>query len=273
MTLEDHLGDIVRKARMMAAVSVEAAATAAGLSTAGLKSLEQTGQCAKASDLSALADLIGLNAEKLQGIANGWTPEPADLNQWRRLRVITTSDEDMAVNCFLIWDEATREAALFDTGFDAAPVLREIQANQLQLRHIFITHSHSDHVEGLPVLRQQFPAARLHMDGPGGPGTPGNRRDESVQLGCLNISHRATPGHADDGVTYVVRDWPDNAPPVAIVGDALFAGSMGRALGAREVACRAVLEEVLSLPGPTLLCPGHGPLTTVRQEVAHNPFF
>jgi len=273
MNLEDHLGDIVRKARMMANVSVEAAATASGLSVFEFKTLEQTGQCPKQLNLAKLADLTGLNGGKLQRIADGWVPEPVDINRWRMLRVITTSDADMAVNCFLAWDEATREAALFDTGFDAAPVLRELAEHQLRLRHIFITHSHSDHVEGLPVLKKQFPAATIHISDPTVPGTQRSRRNEAVQLGCFTISNRATPGHADDGVTYVVSNWPGDAPPVAIVGDALFAGSMGRALGARDLARRAVQEEVLTLPGPTLLCPGHGPLTTVSQEIAHNPFF
>jgi glyoxylase-like metal-dependent hydrolase (beta-lactamase superfamily II) len=61
---------------------------------------------------------------------------------------------------------------------------------------------------------------------------------------------------------------------VAIVGDALFAGSMGRVPGPLfESAKRAVREQILSLPPDTLICPGHGPLTTVGEELGHNPFF
>lgn len=273
MNLEDHVGDIIRKARSMAKVTIEAAAAEAGLTARELRTLEQTGTCATPPDLASLAGLIGLKAQKLEGIANGWVPAPVDLNRWRKLRVVTTADEDMSVNCFLVWDAATRQAALFDTGFDVAPVLAEIAASELKLEHVFITHGHSDHVDGLPELSRRFPAARLHWDAPASGPNQRNVPGECIQLGQLQITHRLTPGHAPDGVTYVINGWPDEAPQVVIVGDALFAGSMGLAPGAWELARRAVREEVLSLAGSTLICPGHGPLTTVGEEVKHNPFF
>jgi hydroxyacylglutathione hydrolase len=273
MNLEDHLGDIIRKARMMAGVSTAAAAKAAGLSAAEFGALESTGRCNQTPKLGALARLIGLDGPKLEGIANGWLPAAVDLRRWRELRVITTADEDMTVNCFLIWDATTREAAVFDTGFDVAPVIRAVEENQLQLRHVFITHGHSDHVDGLPTLHARFANAQLHLDSRSAPTEYQNRRDDCISLGCLRVTNRPTPGHADDGVTYLVDGWPGQAPQVAIVGDALFAGSAGRAMGGWETARRAVVEQVLSLPPNTLLCPGHGPLTTVAEETAHNPFF
>ena len=67
--------------------------------------------------------------------------------------------------------------------------------------------------------------------------------------------------------------WPEDAPHVAIVGDALFAGSIGRGNQSWELARQKVREQIFSLPPDTLLCPGHGPLTTVAEEKAHNPFF
>jgi glyoxylase-like metal-dependent hydrolase (beta-lactamase superfamily II) len=96
---------------------------------------------------------------------------------------------------------------------------------------------------------------------------------EAFQVGGLQITHRETPGHAEDGVTYLVTGWPDNAPPVAVVGDTIFAGSMGNGNGAWDLAKQKIKDEILSLPPETLLCPGHGPLTTVAEETAHNPFF
>ena len=273
MNLEDHQGDIVRKAREMAGVSVAVAAPAAGLSELDYAAFEESGAVAKQPNLMTLAALVGLNADKLAKIAGGWLPSEKDLSLWRELRVITTGNSRFTVNCFFAWDEVTREAALFDTGFDAAPILREVEANELQLRHIFITHSHPDHVACLGALREKFPKAILHSDAKDALPQHKNRRNDCIHLGSLRITNRPTPGHAEDGVTYIVGNWPDDMPHVAIVGDALFAGSAGGADDLWAVASRAIREQILSLPADTLLCPGHGPLTTVAEEQAHNPFF
>jgi glyoxylase-like metal-dependent hydrolase (beta-lactamase superfamily II) len=92
-------------------------------------------------------------------------------------------------------------------------------------------------------------------------------------LGSLRITNRDTPGHAEDGVTYIIGNFPDDVPHLALVGDAIFAGSIGRGNQSWELARQKVREQILTLPPETLLCPGHGPLTTVAEEKAHNPFF
>ena len=84
-----------------------------------LAALEESGQIGKQPDFAALARLVGLHPAKLEGIAKGWLPAEKDLSLWRELRVFTTAGEGMTVNCYLVWDEVTRDAALFDTGFDA----------------------------------------------------------------------------------------------------------------------------------------------------------
>jgi glyoxylase-like metal-dependent hydrolase (beta-lactamase superfamily II) len=273
VNLEDHLGDIIRKARAMSNVSTAAAAKAAGISEAELSALEESGQIGKRPDFTALARLVGLNPAKLEGIANGWLPAEKDLSVWRELRVFTTAGESMTVNCYLVWDEVTRDAALFDTGFDAKPILDCIAENQLLLRHVFITHSHYDHVDALPKIREAFPKVRLHSGSKNAPVDQRNKPSEIVHLGGLRITHRETPGHAEDGVTYLVGNWQEDAPHVAIVGDAIFAGSIGRGNQSWDLARQKVREQILSLPPGTLICPGHGPLTTVAEEKEHNPFF
>ncbi len=257
----------------MSNASVSAAARAAGLSEVELAALEESGKIIRRPNFAALAGLIGLNAGKLERIADGWLPAENDLSAWRGLRVFTTTAEGMAVNCCLIWDEVTRDAALFDTGFEARPVLGCIAENRLMLRHVFITHSHYDHVEALPVIREAFPKVRLHSGSKNAQVDQRNKPDECVQLGSLRITHRDTPGHAEDGVTYIAGNWPEDAPHVAMVGDAIFAGSIGRGNQSWALARQKVREQILSLPAETLICPGHGPLTTVTEEKQHNPFF
>jgi glyoxylase-like metal-dependent hydrolase (beta-lactamase superfamily II) len=273
MNLEDHLGDIIRKARAMNNVSTSAAASAAGISESELSALEETGKTPAKMNFSALGKILGLNPQKLEGIASGWLPSPKDLSAWHEIRVFTTSGDGLSVNCFLVWDEVTRAAALFDTGLDAKPILDCIAENQLQLKHIFITHSHWDHVEALPKIREAFPKAKLHSGSKSAPVDQRNKTAEIVHLGGLRVTHRETPGHAEDGVTYMVGNWQEDAPLIAIVGDAIFAGSMGNGNGAWDLAKQKVREQILSLPAETLICPGHGPLTTVAEEKANNPFF
>jgi hydroxyacylglutathione hydrolase len=273
MTLEDTVGDIIRKSRQSTGVSIEAAARAAGVSSGDLEALENTGKAPPATNYDELAHLLGLNGAKLRRIAEGWVPPTMDLSTWRELRQITTAGSGMTVNCYVVWDEVTREAALFDTGFEAEPIFSVIEQEQLQLKHLFITHSHHDHIEALGPVRERFPKVKLHSSSKSAPPDQRNRANDFIHLGSLRITNRDTPGHAEDGVTYVIGTWPDDAPNVAIVGDAIFAGSIG---GAREQAAFAkqkIREQIFSLPGPTLICPGHGPVTTVELEKAHNPFF
>jgi hydroxyacylglutathione hydrolase len=274
MNLEDHAGDIIRKARGMSDVSATAAANAAGISENELSALEDTGDTSgHAINFTALGKAVGLSPQKLEAIIRGWLPSKPDLGIWRELRAFTTAGEGMTVNCYLVWDEVTRDAALFDTGMDAAAVLNCITENSLTLRHIFITHSHWDHVEALPKFREAWPKAKLHSGSKKAPVDQRNKPSEIVHLGGLRVTHRETPGHAEDGVTYLVGNWQEDAPHVAIVGDAIFAGSIGRGNDSWDLARQKVREQILSLPAETLLCPGHGPMTTVAQEREHNPFF
>ena len=273
MHLEDHLGDIIGKGRKAAGVSAEAAAKAAGLTEAELGTLEETGRIEKHPNLAALAAFLGMHVGKLEGVAKGWLPAVKDVSTWRELRAISTEQNGNAVNCYLVWDEVSREGAVFDTGWTSGPLIAAIEENQVQLRHIFITHGHRDHVAGLTQLREKFPKTLLHTGDKNAPPQHRNRANDFLQLGSLRITNRDTPGHAEDGVTYVIGNWPEDAPHVAIVGDAIFAGSIGSGMQSWDLAKQKIREQIFTLPPETLICPGHGPLTTVGEEKAHNPFF
>lgn len=272
MSLEDHLGDIIRKARISAGASVERVAKVAGLSVEDLDHLEASGQSPTPPNYLALASLLALDGNKLAALAVGWLPRPVDVQRWRHLRPIATT-EGMTVNCYLIWDDATKEAALFDTGWFGRPVFDLIRENRLVLRHLFITHTHTDHVVALTEIRREHPQVQLHSNARSAPAAQRNHAEKIIALGALQIANRATPGHAEDGATYVITGFPDHAPPVAVVGDAIFAGSIGGAREQAGLAKQKIREHIFSLPPETLICPGHGPLTTVGEELAHNPFF
>ncbi|MGV3771363.1 MAG: MBL fold metallo-hydrolase [Verrucomicrobiales bacterium] len=271
MNLEDHVGDIARKAREAANVSASTAAQAAGLGEKEFAAFEETGE-GKGVQYQKLASAVGLSPAKFEKIAKGWMPKPVDLGQWRELRQIQ-SKRSYVVNCYLIWDEVTREAALFDTGWDAAPIFKEIEENKLQLKHLFLTHTHEDHIAALQQIREKFPKVRLHSSSKNAPPDQRNKANDFIHLGSLRISNRETPGHAEDGVTYNVGNFPEDAPGIAIVGDCIFAGSMGRGFQSADLLKQSVRDKIFTLPSDSLLCPGHGPLTTIQEEKENNPFF
>jgi len=273
MTLEDSLGDILRKARLSGNVNPETAAAAAGVSVTDYNTVEDSGKAPRGFNFTAIAKLLTLNGANLEKVANGWLPKPVDTKAWSEFRQITTSGHGMMVNAYLIWDIASREAALFDTGFDPAPIFAHIDEQGLTLNHLFITHSHEDHIAALQPIRARFPKVRLHSNNRSAPVDQRNRANDFINLGSLRISNRETPGHAEDGVTYIIGNWPEDAPYVALVGDAIFAGSMGGAKQLLELARSKVREQILSLPEDTLIGSGHGPLTTVGEEKHNNPWF
>jgi len=272
MQPEDHIGDVIAKERFHQKINPETAARAAGLTLDQLAEFEDKGRAIQPVNYDGLAQLLGLSATKLKNFAGGWMPADPDLGRWRELRRVTTV-EDFAVNAYVIWDEGTHEAAVFDTGWNADGIIKLIEEEQLNPLHLFLTHTHHDHVAGMQALRDKFPRIRLHTDARSTPVQHHNRRNDCVQVGSLRITNRVTTGHAEDGVTYVIGNWPDDAPFVAIVGDAIFAGSMGRGNISAEEARRCVREAIFTLPSETLICPGHGPFTTVAEEKANNPFF
>jgi glyoxylase-like metal-dependent hydrolase (beta-lactamase superfamily II) len=185
--------------------------------------------------------------------------------------MFTTPFGDMTVNAYLAWDAASRQAVAFDSGADADAMLACLAANGLKLAHILITHTHGDHIYDLDRLREKTGApAWCGAREPALAGTNAFAAGKVFQTGALTIETRLTWGHAEGGITYVVRGL---ARPLAVVGDAIFAGSMGGGKVSYATALRTTRAEILSLPDHTIIASGHGPLTTVAEEKLHNPFF
>src|SRR5690606_85790 len=151
-------------------------------------------------------------------------------------------------------DPDSRDAALFDTGADADTVLSAARSLGLTIRLIGITHSHSDHIAALPELRRALPGVPVlagrgeSLDG----AQPLDDGDSAGAIGRLSVAARETAGHARCGITFVVRGL---AVPVAAVGDALFAGSMGGGMVSWQTALDHNRRRLFSLPPETVLCP------------------
>src|SRR5438034_679218 len=125
-------------------------------------------------------------------------------------------------------------------------------------------------VADLPGLREETGANVFTPASEPVPGAEPIEEGKRFRLGNLEINSLLTWGHSPGGMTYIVTGL---ARPVAIVGDSLFAGSIGGGNVSYRDALQNNLKKILTLPDETIICPGHGPMTTVGEEKQHNPFF
>ncbi|MDG1891029.1 MAG: MBL fold metallo-hydrolase [Verrucomicrobiota bacterium] len=271
--LEDHAGDIVRKSRQGLGVSLEHLLKVAGVGSLDWEHFESDGVVPENARWNHVCELLALDTVKFQEILSGWNPDPVEQENMPQICRISTDDGGMEVHAYLAWDLESKEAMLFDTGWNPRPILGVIESKSLKLRHLMITHQHHDHVAALASLRGHFPNVDIWAQGRGVPKPFQVGEGQTFSLGSLSIQARWTPGHAEDGVTYILEGLKGAYPMAAVVGDAIFAGSMGGARDHFHLAKEKVREVILSLPASTVICPGHGPMSTVAEEKAHNPMF
>ena len=222
----------------------------------------------------AIAPALGLDADCLVELANrSWRPEVVELDGLRQFNTVFDPDPDdmMTVNAYLIWDPQTKEAALFDTGADSSSALAAVDELGLKLKTLFITHSHIDHIIDREKVIAAHPDVRVLVNAKE-PVSGAERfaAGETFSIGTLRVTTRLTWGHSPAGTTYVVNGL---ARPVAVVGDALFAQSMGGGVISFKDALATNRSEIFTLEDQTVVCPGHGPMTSVGEEKIHNPFF
>jgi glyoxylase-like metal-dependent hydrolase (beta-lactamase superfamily II) len=264
--LEDHAGDVIRKAMHGRGVGVHALAARTGLSLRAIAALrEGRGEPAH---LGAVAAVLGLDGPALVALAAGAydpaVPPPAGF------AVVSTPHGELVVNAYVAWLPGGREAVAFDTGTDARPLLEVLASRTLALAAVFITHGHRDHVGAAATLCEAT-GARLHAPvAEPLPGAAAVRPGDRHLVAGLAIEALETTGHTVGGTSYRVTGLD---VPLVFVGDALFAGSMGGGLASYDDALRTNRAALLSLSPETVVAPGHGPLTTIGLERRHNPFF
>jgi glyoxylase-like metal-dependent hydrolase (beta-lactamase superfamily II) len=264
--LEDRFEDIVGKAQRGLRIDDATLAAQAGLSTADLKALKANRGPREGVKTVASALRLAPGA-LLDSYDQSWRPADVKLEG---LAQFNSELLDMTVNAYVAFDPESREAAIFDTGADATELLDFVRKERLRVKRIFLTHTHQDHVAALDeIVKETGAPVSAPADEPL-PHTEPVREGVQFDVGRLKVRALLTNGHSPGGTTYVTEGL---AAPVAVVGDSLFAGSMGGAPNHYEQALRNNSEKILTLPDNTVLCPGHGPMSTVREEKAHNPFF
>ena len=193
-------------------------------------------------------------------------------------------------NCTLLWCTATNKAALVDPGGDLPKLHAAIRQTGVTVEKILLTHGHIDHcgqagmvaqelgvpIEG-PQEEDRFWIARLEDDGRSygieAKSFEPNRwleQGDSVSVGELTFAVHHCPGHTPG---HVVFHHPESK--LAIVGDVLFAGSIGRTdfpRGDHQALLDSIVRELWPMGDDTVFLPGHGPASTFGRERQSNPF-
>ncbi len=265
--LEDDFNDIIAKAQRGLGIGNRELCEKAGIAQNDLARIKDGD-----FDIEIVrkaAEALQLGPEALVTLGRGvWYPRlPEPISG---LAMFNTEYDDMTVNAYIAWDPASNEALVFDTGGDCQPILDIIEKQNLKVRAILLTHTHVDHVADLEKLVKATGAPVHVHELEAFDGAKSFKEGEKFTAGELSVSTLLTTGHARGGVTYLIAGLET---PVAITGDAIFSASMGGGLVSYQDALANNRKKILTLPDHTILCPGHGPVTTVEQEKQHNPFY
>ncbi|MDQ6623002.1 MAG: MBL fold metallo-hydrolase [Verrucomicrobiota bacterium] len=265
--LEDNFADVIGKAQRGLGLSDSQLAERARISSAEVRKL-RGGEVDEMS-IYRVGPILGLAGRALFDLASGnWSAPELELPDG--FAIFNTAYGDMTVNSYLVWDAKKKRAVAFDTGADCSEMLARAKEAQVRIEAILLTHSHVDHVAALEQLRAATGAPVYLGERESIPGAEPIVEGKEFSFGALAIETLLTWGHSKGGVTYFVRGLER---PLAIVGDSIFAGSMGGGAVSYADALQNNLEKILQLPNETMICPGHGPLTTVAHEQSANPFF
>lgn len=192
-------------------------------------------------------------------------------------------------NCYVA--SVGRAAWVIDVGFEPQPMLAYLREHELTVEKVILTHAHLDHIAGFAELQKQHPDVPVYLheaeqhfpgdpqhnlSGPFGlpmtaPGpTDLLKGDETLELAGHRFALRHTPGHSPGNICLYQAE-----AGVAIVGDTLFAGSVGRhdfPHSDPQALARSIREQLYTLPDDTRVLPGHGPETTIGVEKRTNPY-
>jgi len=267
--IEDTFADVLGKAQRGLGVSDAELCRLAEVSAADLAAVR--GGRPIDAVLRRVARHLRLDPDALESLAHSrWYPECPVFRHG--FAAFNTPFGDLTVNSYLVWDARAGAGAAFDTGTDCGPMVDLIRTERLSLQAIFLTHTHDDHVADLARLARETgaPVWASEREPAEHPGARTFGDNAHFQVGRLGVTALATWGHSPGLTTFYVRGL---SYPLAVVGDSLFAGSIGGSPTHFADQYKNDVEKILSLPRNTVLACGHGPLTTVGQEKRHNPFF
>ena len=278
--LEDEFCDIVKKARKGSGQSISQVAETAHVRKDEWERLEQGARAPSEHEVYAMARALALKGEALAAVSvGGWVPQPSP--EWVSSLVVTVLGDigGYEVKGYVLIDPQTKQAVFIDTAYNAEAMLAVLEERHATLTGVCLTHGHMDHAGGLDRIVAEWPVPVYLGEGdfPLLPWKPPQasvvvpKDAQALAVGDLRVECLATPGHTPGGICYRVQS---QGQAFCFVGDTLFAGSVG---GSNPLSLYAehlvsVRGRVLQMDPDTVLLPGHGPPTTVKEELVMNPF-
>ena len=194
----------------------------------------------------------------------------------------------LASNCYIIWDDKNRTAAIIDPGEDAKDIIKKVDELDIEINYILATHGHFDHVGAVAQLKREIDVEFLAhkgdfffiVDGENAarrwgfiidqPPKPDRFIEDGdiIKIGEHELKVLHTPGHSPGGVSFLHNK-------MVFCGDTLFQGSIGRTdfrMGSFEELKQSIKSRLYTLPDSTIVYTGHGPSTTIGTEKMFNPF-
>jgi len=193
----------------------------------------------------------------------------------------------MEANCYILYSPDKREGLIIDPGAEGARLIKFIQEKKISIRYIINTHGHPDHIganrkvkehTSAPILIHQRDAPMLTksesiltlifpLEYSSPPADTFIKDGDLIECAGMRLKVLHTPGHTPGGISLLTDD-------SIFTGDTLFAGSVGRfdlPGGSQEVLLNSI-RKILSLGENLTIYPGHGPSTSVGEELHSNPF-
>lgn len=193
----------------------------------------------------------------------------------------------MEANCYILYNPDKREGLIIDPGAEGSHLIKFIKQEKISINYIVNTHGHPDHIganrkikehTNAPILIHQYDAPMLAKSGSvlslifplessSPPADTFIKDGDLIECAGMKLKVLHTPGHTPGGISLLIDD-------SIFTGDTLFSGSIGRSDlpgGSPQVLLNSI-KKILSLNENLIIYPGHGPSTTVRQELHSNPF-
>lgn len=274
IALEDELGDVLEKAMQQAGITREALAQRAGVALGKILDAIDYRPDLSGDELRRMAGVLQLNEVGLCALGAGSYPLPEIGALPFCVRPLAMPHGIGVANAFLVGECGSSHAILFDTGAGIEALDAVWPADIRHLDAVFLTHVEAEHAGGLCEVVSRFgvteafyPAGTSARCGrPIGEGT-------TLPFDRLEVTAFATPGHAAAHNCYLVRaPRAVKGTGLLVAGDLVFAGSAGGAHFSPRQLQTNIRRMLSAVPPATVIAPGHGPLTTVENELRFNPF-